>query len=257
MLHSHLVGNSRGDLGISRRMRAVGCSWNAVLAATVVTGLLFLEFGVAFESSGHNKGRLHLTSTKLAEVARPVEPTSRAEPASRAEAGSQTEPAKTSVTADEVAGLRSESLTARTDECGNPTAVGTSRRIVVDPKEHNRIGTMSYAETLPLLDKEVVLTFDDGPIGPYTEKVLDILASECIHATFFIVGRMAKLHPELVRRAADEGHTIGTHTMNHPLRFKALGQQRSLKEIDDGIDATTAALGDSSRLAPFFRFPGF
>src|SRR3954451_14080819 len=120
MLHSHLVGNSRGDLGISRRMRAVGCSWNAVLAATVVTGLLLLEFGVAFESSGHNKGRLHLTSTKLAGAASPVEPTSRAEP------GSQTEPARTSVTADEVAGSRSEPLTARTDECGNPTAVGTS-----------------------------------------------------------------------------------------------------------------------------------
>ena len=116
---------------------------------------------------------------------------------------------------------------------------------------------MSYAETLPLLDKEVVLTFDDGPISPYTERVLDILASECVRATFFIVGRMAKVHPELIRRAAAEGHTIGTHTMNHPLRFKALDEQRARQEIDDGIEAVTAALGDPSKLAPFFRFPGF
>ena len=103
----------------------------------------------------------------------------------------------------------------------------------------------------------MVLTFDDGPISPHTEKVLDILASQCVRATFFIVGQMARVHPELVRRAADEGHTIGTHTMSHPLRFKALNPQRALKEIDDGIEAITAALGEPTKLAPFFRFPGF
>ncbi len=71
---------------------------------------------------------------------------------------------------------------------GNPNALGTSRTIVVDPRDHIRIGTMDYAETLPLVDKEVVLTFDDGPIPPYTGKVLDILAAECVKATYFIVG---------------------------------------------------------------------
>ena len=77
----------------------------------------------------------------------------------------------------------------RPAECpGNPDALGTSRTIVVDPREHVRIGTMDYAETLPLADREVVLTFDDGPIPPYTGKVLDILAAECVKATYFIVG---------------------------------------------------------------------
>src|ERR1051325_4952267 len=82
---------------------------------------------------------------------------------------------------------------------GNPGALGTSRTVVVDPKEHPRIGTMQYEETLPLQDNEVVLTFDDGPLPPNSTKVLDILASQCVKATFFIIGRMARSFPEGVR----------------------------------------------------------
>jgi peptidoglycan/xylan/chitin deacetylase (PgdA/CDA1 family) len=140
---------------------------------------------------------------------------------------------------------------------GNPNAIGTSRTIVVDPRDHIRIGTMDYAETLPLADREVVLTFDDGPIPPYTTRVLDILAANCVKANYFIVGEMAKEYPALVRRAYDEGHTIGTHSMNHPLRFRALSVDRGNAQIADGIAATAAALGDPAKVAPFFRFPGF
>jgi peptidoglycan/xylan/chitin deacetylase (PgdA/CDA1 family) len=147
---------------------------------------------------------------------------------------------------------------ASAGECpGNPGALGTSRTIVVDPRDHIRIGMMDYAETLPLLDHEVVLTFDDGPIPPYTNRILDILAAECVHATYFIVGDMAKEYPALVRRVSDLGHTIGTHSMSHPLRFRALSVERGNAQIDDGIAATTAALGDAGKLSPFFRFPGF
>jgi peptidoglycan/xylan/chitin deacetylase (PgdA/CDA1 family) len=140
---------------------------------------------------------------------------------------------------------------------GHPDALGTSRIIVVDPKEHVRIGTMSYAESLPLVDHEVVLTFDDGPLPPYTGRILDILASECIHATYFIVGSMAKAYPAELRRVYEAGHTIGTHSMTHPLKFRALGPEQARAQIEDGINATAAVLGDASRLAPFFRFPGF
>src|SRR6478609_7061711 len=63
------------------------------------------------------------------------------------------------------------------DACNNPDALGTSRTIVVDPREYPRIGTMQYAHTLPLRDKEVVLTFDDGPIPKYSNQILDILAA--------------------------------------------------------------------------------
>src|SRR3954447_4820326 len=139
---------------------------------------------------------------------------------------------------------------------GNPGALGTSRTLVVDPKEHPRIGTMQYDETLPLQDHEVVLTFDDGPLPPHSNQVLDILASQCVKATFFIIGRMARSFPDGVRRVRDAGHSIGTHTQNHPLGMNRMPVERARQEIDDGIAATKAALGDGGGLAPFFRIPG-
>jgi peptidoglycan/xylan/chitin deacetylase (PgdA/CDA1 family) len=143
-------------------------------------------------------------------------------------------------------------------ECpGNPDALGISRTIVVEPLEHTRIGSMSYDETLPLADHEVVLTFDDGPLPPYTDRVLEILAHECVKATYFIVGSMARAYPDRVRKVAEAGHTIGTHSMTHPIPFGRLSFERTKAQIDDGIKATQAALGDESHLAPFFRFPGF
>jgi peptidoglycan/xylan/chitin deacetylase (PgdA/CDA1 family) len=138
----------------------------------------------------------------------------------------------------------------------NPSALGTSRVIAVDPAEHGRVGTMQYAETLPLEDHEVVLTFDDGPIPPRTTRVLDILASECVKATFFSVGMMAQRSPAVLQRAAAEGHTIGTHTQTHPLRINRLPIDRARAEIDAGIASVKAALGDHGAVAPFLRIPG-
>ena len=142
-------------------------------------------------------------------------------------------------------------------ECpGHPDAIGTARTIVVDPTEHPKIGTMQYEETLPLRDHEVVLTFDDGPLPPHSTAVLDILAAQCVKATFFIIGRMAKAFPEGVRRVRDAGHTIGTHSQNHPLSFERMPLNRVKQEIEEGIDSTKAALGNETDLAPFFRIPG-
>jgi len=141
-------------------------------------------------------------------------------------------------------------------ECpGNPNAPGTSRTLAVDPAEHPRVGTAQYRETLPLDDREVVLTFDDGPLPPYTTRILDTLAANCVKATFFIVGRMANSDPDLVRRAHAEGHTIGTHTENHPLNMAALPIERAEREIQEGIGSVTRALGGFAP-APFFRIPG-
>jgi peptidoglycan/xylan/chitin deacetylase (PgdA/CDA1 family) len=129
---------------------------------------------------------------------------------------------------------------------------------VVDPKEHPRIGGMQYAETLPLADHEVVLTFDDGPLPRYSNQILEILASQCVKATFFTIGRMARSSPEGVRKLRDAGHTIGTHTQNHPLSMNRMGIERARQEIDEGIASVKAALGDDAdnSLAPFFRIPG-
>jgi peptidoglycan/xylan/chitin deacetylase (PgdA/CDA1 family) len=138
----------------------------------------------------------------------------------------------------------------------NPGALGTSRTLVVDPREHPRIGAMQYEETLPLQDHEVVLTFDDGPLPPHSTQVLDILASQCVKATFFIIGRMARDYPEGVRKVRDAGHSIGSHSQNHPLSMNRMPIERARQEIDGGIAAITAALGDPNALAPFFRIPG-
>ncbi|MBR0786231.1 polysaccharide deacetylase family protein [Bradyrhizobium iriomotense] len=139
---------------------------------------------------------------------------------------------------------------------GHPDALGTSRTLVVDPREHPRIGTMQYRETLPLRDHEVVLTFDDGPLPKYSNQVLKMLDDECIKATFFIIGGQAKANPEGVRKLVAAGHTVGTHSMNHPLTFDRMPVEKYEPEINGGIEWTSAAMTDPSKLAPFFRIPG-
>jgi peptidoglycan-N-acetylglucosamine deacetylase len=147
---------------------------------------------------------------------------------------------------------------AAAEDCpGHPDALGTSRTLVVDPREHPRIGTMQYHETLPLRDHEVVLTFDDGPLPRNSNQILEILAAQCIKATFFEIGQMARAYPEGVRKLRDAGHSIGTHSQDHPLTMNRMPAARAKQEIDDGIASVQAALGDdTTTLSPFFRIPG-
>ena len=147
--------------------------------------------------------------------------------------------------------------TASAADCpGHPDALGTFRTLVVDPREHPRIGTMQYPETLPLEDHEVVLTFDDGPLPRNSNQILEILAAQCVKATFFTIGRMAQASPEGVRKLIEAGHSIGTHTEDHPLGMNRMSIERARQEIDDGIASVKSALGDDAALAPFFRIPG-
>jgi peptidoglycan-N-acetylglucosamine deacetylase len=144
-----------------------------------------------------------------------------------------------------------------TEPCpGNPDALGTSRTLTISPAEFARIGGMQYAQTLPLGDHEVVITFDDGPIPPYTNAVLDTLAAQCVKATYFLVGEMARAYPSIVRRIYNAGHTIGTHSQNHPYRFQRLSTENAERQVESGIESVDAALGDPKALSPFFRIPG-
>ena len=137
-----------------------------------------------------------------------------------------------------------------------PGALGVARTIVVDPREHTRIGAMQYGETLPLNDREVVLTFDDGPVPRHTGSVLETLASECTKATFFMVGQMANSYPAMVRRVHDEGHTIANHSQSHPFTFSRMSVPQAAAQIEGGFASLRAALGDLGEVAPFFRIPG-
>jgi peptidoglycan-N-acetylglucosamine deacetylase len=146
---------------------------------------------------------------------------------------------------------------ATAEDCpGHPDALGTSRTLVVDPLEHPRIGVMQYSQTLPLRDHEVVLTFDDGPLPRNSNQVLQILADQCVKATFFIIGQQALASPEGVRKYVAAGHSIGSHSQHHPLTFNKMTTEQAKQEIDAGIASIKAALSDPTQLAPFLRIPG-
>jgi peptidoglycan/xylan/chitin deacetylase (PgdA/CDA1 family) len=143
------------------------------------------------------------------------------------------------------------------DACpGNPNALGTSRVLTITPTEFSRIGTIQYKGTLPLNDHEVVLTFDDGPIPPYSNIILDTLEAQCVKATYFMVGEMAHAYPAIARRIYNAGMTVGTHSQHHPYGFERLGMQRVEREVDGGIASVDDALGDARAVSPFFRIPG-
>jgi len=155
--------------------------------------------------------------------------------------------------------LSSVRAASAAEDCpGHPDALGTSRTLVVDPRAHPRIGTMQYDETLPLRDHEVVLSFDDGPLPRNSDQILAILAAQCVKANFFLIGKMAQSFPEGVRKLRDAGHTIGTHSFDHPLTMNKMPIEHAKAEIDDGIAAVKVALGPDAdkSLAPFFRIPG-
>jgi peptidoglycan/xylan/chitin deacetylase (PgdA/CDA1 family) len=148
---------------------------------------------------------------------------------------------------------------AHAADCPRKGTLGTSRILAVDATTTPRVGLKNFPQTLPLEDHEVVLTFDDGPWPPTTPKVLAALAHECVLATFFLIGKPASEHPELVRRIAAEGHSIGHHTWLHR-SLKQIKPGETDEEINHGIEAVEMALhgvATSTPSTPFFRFPGF
>jgi peptidoglycan/xylan/chitin deacetylase (PgdA/CDA1 family) len=138
-------------------------------------------------------------------------------------------------------------------------ALGTSRVLAIDPAATPRVGRKQFPATLPLAPGEIVLTFDDGPWPGTTPRVLDALKAQCVRATFFVLGRSAVEHPDLLRRELAEGHTIAHHTWSHPL-LNRMSPASAEAEIDRGIAAVDRLLYGKSApdpVTPFFRFPGF
>ncbi|VBB06553.1 polysaccharide deacetylase [Lucifera butyrica] len=91
-------------------------------------------------------------------------------------------------------------------------------------------------------EKVVALTFDDGPYPPYTGQILDILREYKVPATFFVIGRNAEKHPELVRRILAEGHQLGNHTYDHVDLLKA-DKKTIAYEIDRANKVIAAITG--------------
>lgn len=111
--------------------------------------------------------------------------------------------------------------------------------------------TVSSLADLKLGHKEVVLTFDDGPVPGKTERILDILDAYGVKATFMMVGQMADSYPAIARVVAERGHSIGSHTYRHA-NLQTLGFHQALNEILRGEHSITRAVQAD---AAFFRFP--
>src|SRR6266699_2545903 len=87
----------------------------------------------------------------------------------------------------------------------------------------------------------IAMTFDDGPSATLTPKLLDLLATHHIKATFFVIGENVAEHPEIVERAAREGHEIGNHSWSHPnfAKMSDEGVRRELQRTEDAIKSAT------------------
>jgi peptidoglycan/xylan/chitin deacetylase (PgdA/CDA1 family) len=140
--------------------------------------------------------------------------------------------------------------------CNNPDALGLSRVIEIDTAGGPAFGTEHFKQYDFLRDKEVVLTFDDGPWPGNTSMVLKALQDNCTKATFFEIGEHATWRPDLARELAAAGMTIGSHTWSHKDLAKnpyAKDIEQAKQEIEMGVSAVHMAVGGPT--APFFRFP--
>jgi peptidoglycan/xylan/chitin deacetylase (PgdA/CDA1 family) len=140
--------------------------------------------------------------------------------------------------------------------CNNPDALGIARIVEIDTTGGPGFGFEHFKQMDFLRDKEVVLTFDDGPWPENTPAVLKALANECTTGIFFPIGEHATWHPEILKQVAAAGHVIGSHTWSHQDLNKgkyAKDQNLAKEEIEKGLSAIKWALGMPP--APFFRFP--
>ena len=138
-------------------------------------------------------------------------------------------------------------------KCDNPKALGVARVVEIDTTGGPGFGFEHFKAYDFLKDKEVVLTFDDGPWPGHTPAVLKALADQCTKAVFFPIGKHAGWHPEIMKQVASAGHTVGSHTWSHKDLSK-LNEQEGKDEIEKGFAAVSIALGNKP-VAPFFRFP--
>lgn len=136
--------------------------------------------------------------------------------------------------------------------CQDTNALGVSRVVEVDTASGPHFGHQQYRDINFLAPGEIVLTFDDGPLRPHTQPILDALDAHCTKATFFMVGSQATADPEMVKKVISKGHTVGTHTWSHANLRKST-PLRARQEIELAVSAVAAAAGQP--IAPFFRFP--
>ncbi len=104
----------------------------------------------------------------------------------------------------------------------------------------------------PINDKSISLTFDDGPHGVLTDKLLNILHIRKAYVTFFILGIKVTLHPRILKRIIIEGHEIGNHGWNHPVMSKL-----SHVEVHQQLQSTANAIYNITAYLPTIMRPPY
>ncbi len=120
-----------------------------------------------------------------------------------------------------------------------------------NPNAQDEIKKIYYSD-----EKVVYLTFDDGPSKAITPGVLDVLKKENVPATFFVLGKCVKQHPELVRREFDEGHFIANHGYTHTYSQIYRSSDTVYSEYSDCEKEVQIALDNPKYHTRLFRFPG-
>jgi peptidoglycan/xylan/chitin deacetylase (PgdA/CDA1 family) len=141
--------------------------------------------------------------------------------------------------------------------CSNPDGFSVSRVVEIDTTGGPAFGTEHFKQYDFLRDKEVVLTFDDGPWPENTPAVLKALQDNCAKATFFEIGEHATWRPDLTKELVAAGMTVGSHTWSHKDLAKnpyAKDIEQAKQEIEMGVSAVHMAAAGGP-IAPFFRFP--
>ena len=224
---------------------ALGLMLASVVTAVVIAGVWFWTSSPRADAAA--------PQTIAARKSEPLPPA--AKPAKddvqvTASLSSQAKPAATAAPAPAPAPI----VVQQKSSCANPNALGVSRTVVIDTSGGPGFGFEHFKQLDFLQDKEVVLTFDDGPWPNNTAAVLKALADQCTKGLFFAVGKHATYHPEILKQVLAAGHTVGTHTWSHVnLNSKKMNEQQVRDELEKGFSAVKMALGQPP--APFFRFP--
>ena len=226
-------------MGIVTMRNALGLMLASVVAAVVIAGVWFW--------TSSPRAEVAPPQTIAARKAEPLPPAAKPAKDDVQVTASLTKPAPLPAPAP-VAPVQQKST------CANPNALGVARTVVIDTSGGPGFGFEHFKQLDFLTDKEVVLTFDDGPWPNNTAAVLKALAAECTKGLFFSVGKHASYHPEILKQVLAAGHTVGTHTFSHVnLNSKKMTEQQVRDELEKGFSAVKMALGQAP--APFFRFP--
>ncbi len=149
---------------------------------------------------------------------------------------------------------------AKVADCpGNPNPLGVARVVEIDTTGGPGFGFQHYKMYDFLNPKEVVLTFDDGPLPNRTTAILAALNAECTKAIFFSVGKVAAGYPDILHDVAKAGHTIGAHTMDHkdlskmPFEDAKADIEKSFSVIHRAVDGPHGAVLPLPVPAPLAR----